>query len=256
MREGSGLPITDRDRCGMMQVVAPPITPAPTIVTSLAARLRDEGLRAAVLIGSVGRGTATEHSDVDVLVVACDGSPRPPFERTMYGTRLVEIVAMTYEAWLAHLDSARPRWMYAFLDAGAIMFDDGSFASLRARSEDVLTSYETPVEIRAELATMLWHSQAKLERAELSKEPRCAAYWAAVVLPGLLDALVAVHNRPTVPGSHRLAVVSSLDLDPSDERLLEVAFTADPDKRLAATRSLTSSLLERLGPADLQRLKW
>lgn len=240
----------------MMHAVAAPTTPEATIVTSLAVRLRDEGSRAAVLIGSVGRGTATEHSDVDVLVVACDGSPRPPFERTMYGTRLVEIVARTYEVWLAHLDSARPRWLYAFLDAGPIMFDDGSFASLRAKTDDVFIVYETPVEARAEMATILWHSQAKLERAELSKQPRSAAYWAAVVLPGLLDALLALHNRPTAPGSHRLAAVSSLDLDPSDERLLDLAFTAGPDDRLAATRSLTSSLLERLGPPDLERLKW
>lgn len=118
----------------------------------------------------------------------------------MLGTLLVEIVSKTYDGWLAHLESARPRWLYALLDTGPVLFDDGSVASLRAKGEEVLAGYETPAEVKAELATILWHSQGKLERAARSKEPRSASYWAAIVLPDVLDALFALHGRPTVPG--------------------------------------------------------
>lgn len=174
----------------------------------------------------------------------------------MRGTRLVEIVSKTDDAWLAHLQSARPRWAYALLDAGPILFDDGSVASLKARSEDVLARYVTPAEVKTELATMLWHSRAKLQRAALSKEPRSESYWAAMLVPTVLDALFALHDRPTVPGSVRVEVLNSLPLNQGDEQLLEVALAGAPFERLDALRSLASSLLERLGPPDLERLEW
>lgn len=245
------------DRCTSDHALATAaVTPVAAVIAELAIQLRAEGARAAVVIGSVAQGVATDHSDVDLLVIAQAESTRPPFERTVLGTRLVEIVSKTNEAWLAHLESARPRWLYALLDPGPVLFDDGSVVSLRARSEEVFVRYETPAEVKIELATILWHSQAKLERAALSEDPRSASYWAGIVLPGVLDALFALHGRPTVPGSRRMAVLSSLTLHQSDEQLLQVAFHGAPRERLDALRSLASSLLERLGPPDLERLEW
>ena len=126
------------------------------------------------------------------------------FERSLHRTVLVETVAKTESQWLEHLRGLRPRWVYSFLDDGEILFDDGVIAYLRSVAEAVSRDFNTPLEVRQELATLLWHGRAKAARAAASDDPVVAAYWAALLLPDLIDALLALGNRPTSPGSRRL----------------------------------------------------
>ena len=220
-------------------------------------RLRSQGNRAAMVIGSVARGTALRQSDLDVLAVDDEATPeRSRFERVVHGERLVEVMTKTRAAWLDHIGGRRPRYVYSFLDGGEVLFDDGSLVELQRVAQERLDTFVTHPEVLSELATILWHSSTKLERAAGSQDPRTEAYWASVVLPDVLDAMLALHNRPCVPGSRRMDVLATITLEPEDDQLLGLACVGSPSERLAAVRALASSLARRLGPPDLERIEW
>ena len=226
------------------------------VIAVVSDQLRHEGARGALIIGSRARHTATEVSDLDLLVVDRDESERERFERTLYSGVLVETAARDEQHWYEHLHGPRPRWVYAFMDAGDVLFDDGALARLQSLSRGVYEDFVTPTEVRQELASLLWHGRAKTARAAASQDPRQAAYWTALLVPTLLDALLALGNRPTVPGSRRLEVLETISLDPRDETLLTIAMTGEPLGALDAARELADSLLDRVGDPDLERVDW
>jgi hypothetical protein len=208
-----------------------------------------------MVIGSIARGTANDASDVDVLVVKNDGCDSS-FRRKVDGGVLVEIVSMPAGAWRTHLASARPRWIWALTDGGAILFDDGELGVLVAEAAQVLRTFRTPADVRAEVATNLWHARAKLERALLSDDAATMAYVAGLCLPDVLDGLLAIHNRPTVPGARRLEILQKVELEAPDAQALDAVWHGAPRARLEAVRSLADTVAARLGSPQLERLRW
>jgi hypothetical protein len=89
--------------------------------------------------------------------------------------------------------------VWALNDGGDVLFDDGALHGLIEEARTLLNRFVTPDEVKAELATNLWHSRAKLERAVSSKDPQIAAYVAGLAVPDLLDCLFALHNRRAYP---------------------------------------------------------
>ena len=218
-------------------------------------RLVMEKARGAMIIGSVGRGTALEASDLDVLVVAADDDAAS-FRRELYGHRLVETVSKSLAGWRTLLTNRRPRWVWALTEGGEVLFDDGALHGLIEEAAALLTHFVSSEEVKAELATNLWHSRAKLERAVSSADPHIAAYAAGLAAPDVLDALFALHNRPCVPGSHRMNVLATLNLADADRLLLDELLIGDPLVRARAAIALNWSLSARLGPPDLERTAW
>jgi predicted nucleotidyltransferase len=226
------------------------------VLDEVASRLSAEGTVAAALGGSLGRGDATPTSDLDVLAVLAEGA-EDRFRRLLLHGRLVEVVGRTEAGWLAHLDSERPRWIYSLMDRVVVLFDDeGAFQRIQQRAIEVMRSFRVSDEVKGELATLLWHSRSKLARAARSTDVAEQGYWAALVLPTLIDGLLALHDRPTAPGSMRLPILADVDLDPTDRSLIDRVLTANPLERLSAATSLADSLQTRLGPPDLERIDW
>ncbi len=59
----------------------------PTLLEEVKQRLRGQGIRAAMVMGSAARGSALEGSDLDVLAVSDDAtSPPCRFERLMHAS--------------------------------------------------------------------------------------------------------------------------------------------------------------------------
>lgn len=218
-------------------------------------RLRAGGARGAMVFGSLARGVALGSSDLDVLVVVGDDDA-PSFRRELYGHRLVETVSKPLPEWHTHLTDQRPRWVWALTDGGEVLFDDGAVRHLIEEATALLRVFVTSDEVRAELATNLWHARAKLQRAESSGDPQIAAYAAGQAVPDALDALLALHNRPCVPGSRRMDVLATVDLDDGDRLLVGELLVGDPFVRVSAAIALNSSLSARLGPPDLERTVW
>lgn len=223
-------------------------------VASVVAGIAPFGFHSVVLIGSWGRGTATSRPDIDVLAIS-PTSNGATFDRRLHGGRLVEIISKPMQLWLDHLASDRPRWVYALVEGHRVLSDDGSFAHLVDAAERRFAEFITPQVVKCELSSLLWHSQSKLEAAKVM-DSRTQAFWAALVLPTLFDALLALHDRPAAPGSLRALAVANVALDPRDREMLGVACDGSPAERLCAVAELAESLRPRLGPPDLERVEW
>lgn len=112
-----------------------------------------------------------------------------------------------------------------------------------------LRHYETPGEVREELATLLRHGQPKLRRA-LRAGGEQAGYWASLFLPGVLDGLYAIHDRPPPAGSRRLDLLHTLPLSDQERRQVTRSCRGSADERLSAIAALYEILTQRLGPLD------
>jgi predicted nucleotidyltransferase len=101
------------------------VDPLDKVLAVLRPLLREHGARAAYLIGSRARGTADQHSDIDLIIVA--ESDRPEVER--FKDYLPAIVASpvgvdlfiyTPEEFERLRDEERPFLMHALADAKLI----------------------------------------------------------------------------------------------------------------------------------------
>lgn len=223
---------------------------AQTVAVELAARA---DVLAVLIGGSVARGEHQPSSDIDLLIVCTDASPLPTADRSVRGGLLVEWIARTEPAWAERFDRLRTSWLYPFLE-GEIVYDTGPAARLAALASATLESYRTPPAVRRTLATYLWHSQAKLDRAALSGDPRVQGFWVSLLVEQVVDGLYAIHDVPRAAGSRRLDYLHRLGLTAEEKQWLDAMLTGETYARFDATRRLVEHLRERLGPPDLEAL--
>jgi hypothetical protein len=212
---------------------------------------RDDVL-AVLLAGSVCRGEHVPSSDIDLIVVTTEDSPPDAWPRQLVDGLLVECAAHSEAEWRGRFDRPKTSWVYAFLEA-EILTDSGPAGCLVRAARGVLETYRASAELRALLATNLWHGQAKLDRAQASGTPRELGFWAAVFVEQVLDGLYAVHDVPLPAGSRRLAYLHLVPLTEDEAELVEAMLTGSPADRLAATSDLVARLRRELGPAGHER---
>jgi predicted nucleotidyltransferase len=210
---------------------------------------RDDIL-AVLLVGSAARRTEVATSDVDLLTVLTGADRKDTKPRSLRDGYLVEIWAKTEAEWEERFRRAKAMWIYSFLEAD-VLHDTGCAARLRSAAQFAYDAYETPEQLREELATTLRHGEPKLRRA-LQAGGEQAGYWALVFLPGILDALYAAHDRPPPPGSRRLDLLHTLPLSGEERRHVTVSCTGSADERLSAVADLNEMLTQRLGPPHLE----
>lgn len=204
----------------------------------------------AVLIGgSVGRGEHMASSDVDVVVVVDERSSLAPTRRRLQDGLLVEWIARTEAEWLVRFDRPKASWLYAFLE-GEVVRDTGPAARLIEEAHRVLGRYRSSPALRSEHATLLWHAQAKLDRALASADPALAGFSAAVATPAVIDALYVAGDVPLPSGWRRLHHLDGLGLCEVESQLLDQMLTGTPRGRLQAVHQLCARLRPRLGAAD------
>ena len=206
---------------------------------------------AVLLVGSAARGNAMATSDVDLLTVVSGAGARGQGPRALRDGYLVETFAKTQAQWEERFRRPRPMWIYSFLEA-AVLHNTGPAARLRSAAQSAYEDYETPEELREELATTLRHGEPKLRRA-LQAGDEQAGCWASVFLPGMLDGLYAIHDRPPPAGSRRLDLLHTLPLSAKERRHVNVSCTGSADERLSAIAALYEMLTQRLGPPNLER---
>jgi len=203
-------------------------------------------VEAVLLAGSVARDQHRASSDVDLLVVGPDISTLTV--RVVVDGLLVERIAHSEAGWTQRLDRPRTSWAYAIREAVPLL-DRGAGQRLQVAAEDVLRTYRASDALRSLLATALWHSQAKLDRA-LSADDRAQGYWASVMVETLIDALYTVHDVPLPAGSRRLEHLAQVPLTAAEQIHLEQLLTGSPHVRIAAAAALAETLRADLGPAD------
>lgn len=167
------------------------------VVTELVAEARDHpAVIGALLIGSLGRGTALPGSDVDLLLLLADGCGEERLLRNheRHGT-LVEFHyrdVATAQAQLAR----EPTWFYAYLDSRILYDPVGRLAELVAFAREQFPAYRATPELRRRYAFMVDRTQHKLQAAvdagDLLRAGGVASTYAGVILDGLWTA----HDRP------------------------------------------------------------
>jgi predicted nucleotidyltransferase len=212
---------------------------------------RDDVL-AVLIAGSVCRGEHVATSDVDLLVVTTEDSRLEVGPRRLVDGLLVEWIARAEAEWLTRFDRPKTSWLYSFLEAEVLM-DSGPAGRLVTAARKVLETYRTSAELRELLATVLWHGQAKLDRAQAAGTSRELGYWAAVCVESVLDGLYAVRDVPLPAGARRLAYLHLVPLTEDEDTLIDAMLTGSPAERFEAIRFLTAQLRTELGPADHER---
>lgn len=214
---------------------------------------RDDVL-AVLITGSIGRGEHVESSDVDLAVVLADDSRgTQAANRTLRDGLLVEWGARTEADWITRFDRPKSSWLYVFLE-GHVLHDTGVAARLAGVARDTLVTYRTSDVLRSELATLLWHGQAKLDRALASDDPEAQGFWASLVVSSVFDGLYAIHDVPLPAGARRHACLHHVPLTTWEHKRLTAFLTDGPRQRIEACRDLVAHLRAKLGPPDLERV--
>jgi hypothetical protein len=169
--------------------------------------------------------------------------------RTVRCGLLVECIHHTEAEWRDRLARSGTSWAYAILDSELLHDEQGVGRDLKSSAEAAIRDYVAPEALRQELATALWHSQAKLTRAAQGSEME-RGYWAAICVETVLDALYTIHDVPLPAGSRRLDHLELLPLDDDPAHLVRALLTGTPKERFGALNDLVEELRNSLGPPD------
>jgi len=215
----------------------PPFPPAATNAIETLRRM--PGVRGAALTGSWSRGEASDHSDVDLLVL-CDENR---FEATWHEGILVETLFYTYEHALENI-AQNPMEAYRWLEI-KILFDDGGLAELNRAAREAYESYRTPASEKRRLAHWLRSLELKLAAATDSGDALKVRYLISTNAWILLEAVWAANNRPMPPTATAYRHYPQLRNTPFPG-WFEALFHEDNAKRMEITRKIITWAVERL----------
>lgn len=125
----------------------------------------------------------------------------PSFRRGIEHGVLVEVAAKTEAGWVKHLQDLRPRWLYALLDGGEVVVDDGAVGRLQSMAQEVLAAFVTPREVSVEIATLLWHGRFHGDR-------RSAKSWSSSMLDDPTVGVAVANEFPVTPPASRGTVAA------------------------------------------------
>lgn len=132
-----------------------------------------------------------------------------------------------------------------------ILTDTGAGARLQTLAAQTRARYVASRELKALLASTLWHGQAKLDRASTG-DLMTQGFWAAICIETIIDGLYTIHDVPLPAGARRLAYLDTVPMTATERRLLDQLLTGSTSERFTATVQLSDHLRRHLGPADHQ----
>ncbi|MDE7233510.1 MAG: nucleotidyltransferase domain-containing protein, partial [Ruminiclostridium sp.] len=110
---------------------------------------KDSTVEGILLNGSVAAGTATELSDLDMIVLG----KKDGFVSKMIDTVLVEIHFVVFDSAVKKLES-NPMEVYKYLDA-KVEYDNGKAREIISYAENIFLNYRVPEKERLGLAYWL-----------------------------------------------------------------------------------------------------
>jgi predicted nucleotidyltransferase len=219
------------------------------VVAELLDEARDHpAVIGALLIGSLGRGTALPGSDVDLLLLLADGRGTERLFRNheRHGV-LVEYHFRDVATAQAQLER-EPTWYYAYLNSRIIYDPTGRLAGLVAFAREHFPAYRATPEQKRRYAFMVDRTQHKLQAAvdagDALRAGGVASTYAAVILDGLWTA----HDRPHLGVSEMWVRLPDLDGFPAElAEHLRTLFLGAALERARAGIILCEWIVARLG---------
>lgn len=173
----------------------------------------NEKVEAVLLIGSVAYGTATDDSDLDLLVI----SNEDRFESKYVENILVEIHFHKYSTLVKCLDN-NPNEVYKYLYS-KIVFDNGQLEKLIAKAKEIYNNYCTPDKENEEICYWLSATKIKLLSAINSNDEMKISYLLSTNTWKVLEGIWAKNNKPMPPSSIAFVKNNELTCVPCDNWL-------------------------------------
>ena len=177
---------------------------------------KNEKVEAVLLIGSVAYGTATDDSDLDLIVI----SNEDRFESKYIENILVEIHFHKYSTLVKHLNN-NPNEVYKYLYS-KIVFDNGQLKKLIAKAKEIYNSYCTPNKEKEDICYWLSATKIKLLSAINSNDEMKVSYLLSTNTWKVLEGVWAKNNKPMPPSSIAFVKNNELSCVPCDNWLSEL----------------------------------
>lgn len=171
---------------------------------------KNEKVEAVLLIGSVAYGTATDDSDLDLIVI----SNEDRFESKYIENILVEIHFHKYRTLLNRLEN-NPVEVYKYLYS-KIIFDNGQLEKLIAKAKEIYNSYCAPDKEKEEICYWLSATKIKLLSAINSNDEMKVSYLLSTNTWKVLEGVWAKNNKPMPPSSIAFVKNNELTCVPCD----------------------------------------
>lgn len=170
----------------------------------------DSAVEGVLVNGSVAVGTATELSDLDVLVFG----QKEALEPHIIDGVTVEIQYTTLNRAVKKLQS-NPMEVYKYLDA-KIGYDCGKMQELIMYAKNIFADYCVSEQEQREITYWLKSTKLKLESAFLKKDMLCMAYLTATNTWKVLEGVWAVNQKPMPPSSSLYRRYKDLAITPCE----------------------------------------
>lgn len=201
---------------------------------------KDSTIDGVLLNGSVALGTATESSDLDMIVLG----QRDGFVSQVIDGVLVEIHYTTFESAI-HKLKGNPMEVYKYLDA-KIEYDNGNLREIMAHAENTFKNYHVPEKDRKEITYWLKSLKPKLESALLKQDKLLISYLVSINTWKVLEGVWAVNQKPVPPSSSLYRRYNALELTPC-YHWFEGLLLGDPENRGRMMKDCIDWILERCG---------
>ena len=185
---------------------------------------KDSAVEGVLLNGSVAVGTATESSDLDMIVLG----QRDEFVSKVMDSVMVEIHYTTFDSVMNKLKN-NPMEVYKYLDA-KIEYDNGRVQEIVTCAENIYNNYHVPKKVKDEIAYWLKSIKPKLESAFSKHDMLMLSYLVSINTWKVLEGIWAVNQKPIPPASSLYRRYKELNLIPS-QNWFEGLLINDPEHR-------------------------
>ena len=200
---------------------------------------KDSTVEGLLLNGSVAVGTATEESDLDIIVLG----KKEEFVSQLIDSVLVEIHYTSFESAINKLRT-NPKEVYKYLDA-KIEYDSGKAQEIITYAENTFENYHVTQKERHEIAYWLKSIKPKLEAAFSKQDLLLISYLVSINTWKVLEGIWAVNHKPVPPASSLYRRYKELELIPS-QNWFEGLLIGDPEHRGQIMIESIGWLLKRL----------
>ena len=156
---------------------------------------KDIAVEGVLLNGSVAVGTATELSDLDMIVLCNEIK----FVSEVIDDVLVEIHYITYDKAIKRLNNY-PMEVYKYLDA-KIAYDNGKLKEIITCTENIFYHYCVSEKEKREIVYWLNSIRLKLNSAFSKQDIHLISYLVSTNLWKVLEGIWALNQKPVPPSS-------------------------------------------------------
>lgn len=193
------------------------------VLSALVESLKKKNL-AVLVTGSVARGDALEHSDLDLLVISKKGHSFK--ERTVEGI-LVEIRTNTIHGFIKKMDQD-PMNIYQWLDAQPEYDPDNILPHLKDHAQKIFDGY-SPIKFPKK---WLKSAKKKIESARVIENKLVLSFHTSNSLWKVVEGFYFINAVPLPPSSTAFKKIKTLKKLPENfEVLWEQTLTGDLDER-------------------------